>query len=176
MKSANSIGVTLRIVSRDPAAPKSQSQRSGGGEARGVLLIEGVSLLGNDGEERAVYPVGSALTLRLDYRAMKEGSFPVIFAIAIYTPEGVKVTQHISSSELVHVGVDERRSVQLQFPSLDLANGRYVISVALHRDLDHSFQMKRYATICSRSSYEFEVVGNPPLRTSLFVLPAAWKL
>ena len=142
----------------------------------GSLLIEGVSLLGNDGEERAVYPVGSALTLRLDYRAMKEGSFPIIFAIAIYTPEGVKVTQHISSSELVHVEVDERRSVQLQFPSLDLANGRYVISVALHRDLDPQFPDETVRYDLLSYSYEFEVVGNPPLRTSLFVLPAAWKL
>ena len=59
---------------------------------------------------------------------------------------------------------------------MDLADGRYVISVALHRDLDplHPEETIRYDLL--DRSYEFEISGNPPLRTSLFVLPSHWVL
>ena len=105
----------------------------------GSLLIDDVVLLDVDGEERAVYPVGSALTLRLNYHATKKGSFQVIHTVAIYRIDGIKVTQHVSSSEIVHMDAGQRRSVRLEFASLDLANGRYMITAALHRDLDPQF-------------------------------------
>ena len=120
--------------------------------------------------------MGSALRLCLHYRATKKGEFPVIFAVAIYRVDGIKVTQHVSSRETVHMEAGEHRSVELQFPSVDLADGRYTVSVSLHRDLNPQFPNETVRYDLLAYSYQFEVTGNPPLRTSLFVLPAHWKL
>ncbi len=142
----------------------------------GSLVIDDVTLLDAKGRERAVYRVGSALRLRLHYRAMKTGDFPVIFAVAIYRIDGIKVTQHVSPTEMVHMEAEEHRLVELQFPSVDLADGRYTVSVSLHRDLDPQFPSETVRYDLLSYSYQFEVTGNPPLRTSLFVLPAHWKM
>jgi lipopolysaccharide transport system ATP-binding protein len=97
-----------------------------------------------------------------------------LYAVAIYRLDGIKVSQHVSALETIEVAAGEQRSVRLEFPCIDLADGRYVISVSLHRDLDpHSpNDTVRYDLLTH--SYEFEIVGNPPLRTSLFVLPSRW--
>ena len=142
----------------------------------GSLLIDDVVLLDANGQERAVYRVGSALRLRLHYRATKTGDFPVIFAVAIYRVDGIKITQHVSSRETVHVEAGEHRSVELQFPSVDLADGRYTVSVSLHHDLNPQFPNETVRYDLLAYSYQFEIMGNPPLRSSLFVLPAHWKL
>lgn len=142
----------------------------------GSLRIDDVVLLDPTGQERAVYKVGSPLTLRLHYRAKRAGEFPVIYAVVIYRMDGTSITQHVSSRETVHIKAGEHGSVDLHFPSMDLADGRYTISVSLHRDLDPQFpnETVRYDLIAY--NYQFEIIGNPPLRTSLFVLPAKWKL
>jgi hypothetical protein len=140
------------------------------------LLIDDVIVEDADGRERALFRVGSPLTLNLKYRATRNGSFPVIFAIALYRADGIKISQHISPLETVNMDAGERRSVRLEFPSMDLADGRYVVSVALHRDLDPYIPNETVRYDLLGYSFEFEIVGNPPLRTSLFVLPALWKL
>src|SRR5262249_56414126 len=113
--------------------------------------------------------------LRLHYRAARTGEFPVIYAVVIYRVDGIRVTQHVSPRETVHIKAGEHRSVELQFPSMDLADGRYTISVSLHRDLDPQFPSETVRYDLISHSYQFEIIGNPPLRTSLFVLPAKWK-
>jgi len=140
----------------------------------GSLLIEDVVLQDGGGNERAVYRVGNDLVIGLQYRAVKTGTFPVICSLVIYRVDGVRVTQHVSAREFIDVIAGDRREIRLEFPSLDLADGRYIISVALHRELDPQYpdDTLRYDLI--DRSYDFEVVGNPPLRTSLFVLPARW--
>ena len=47
---------------------------------------------------------------------------------------------------------------------------------SLHRDLDPQFPSETVRYDLLAYSYQFEIMGNPPLRTSLFVLPAYWKL
>jgi hypothetical protein len=60
---------------------------------------------------------------------------------------------------------DRHRSVELQFPSLAL----YTIPVSPHRDLDPQFPNET-------ARHDLIAYKNSPLRTSLFVLPAQWKL
>jgi ABC-type polysaccharide/polyol phosphate transport system ATPase subunit len=139
-----------------------------------TLLIDDVVLQAADGSERAVLTVGSALTIRVFYRARQTGEFPILCSIVIYRVDGIVVTQHVSPREFLDLSAGDRREVQLKFPSLDLADGRYVISVALHRELDPQAPNATVRYDLLDRSYEFEVVGNPPLRTSLFVLPARW--
>jgi ABC-type polysaccharide/polyol phosphate transport system ATPase subunit len=168
-------GASGAAASEDAAALSSRTTlRRWPGE--GSLLVDDVVLLDPTGQERAVYEVGSPLTLLLHYRAARTGEFPVMYAVVIYRVDGIRITQHVSSRETVHIKAGEHRSVELQFPSMDLADGRYIISVSLHRDLDPQFPNETVRYDLVSHSYQFEIIGNPPLRTSLFVLPAKWKL
>ena len=178
------VTVSMGTGSKTMAVEGSEAANSGSSDSKmavrrwpgeGTLLLDNVVLQDSDGSERAVYRVGSDITFCLHYRATKKGSFPVIFTVAIYTVDGTKVSQHVSSSEMVHMDAGERRSVRLEFPSVDLADGRYVISVALHRDLDPRIPNETVRYDLLAYSFQFDIVGNPPLRTSLFVLPAVWR-
>jgi lipopolysaccharide transport system ATP-binding protein len=162
----------LSTAAANPASGRPSPIRRWPGESS--LLIEDVFTQDRDGNERAVFRVASPMSLVIEYRSTDKGAFPVVYAVAIYRLDGTKVTQHVSPGETITVEAGERRSVRLEFPSMDLADGRYIISVALHRELDpHRPDATVRYDLLDRS-YEFEIVGNPPLRTSLFVLPAAW--
>jgi hypothetical protein len=45
----------------------------------------------------------------------------------------------------------------------------------LFRQLDPQYPTEAARYDLVDRSYEFEIVGNPPLRSSLVVLPACWK-
>ena len=172
-KESQDADIRASVLPGNSAQPdKKVSIRRWPGE--GSLLIEDVILQDTDGNERAIFRVGDDLSIKIVYRATRAGCFPIVYSVVIYRVDGVRVTQHVSPGELLEVKAGDLREVRLEFPSLDLADGRYVISVALHRELDpyHPDDKARYDLI--DRSYDFEVTGNPPLRTSLFVLPAEW--
>lgn len=139
----------------------------------GSLLVEAVELV-SDGVERAVLEAGAELTLRIRYRAKRGGKFTVIFAAVLFRADGVCVSQNISDPKTIELGTDEVRQAELRFPRLDLGNGRYVFSVSLHKTLDPHLlvETERYDLV--DRSYEFEVVGNPPLRMAMVHVPAEW--
>lgn len=142
----------------------------------GSLAIERVLLLGGDNQERAVFQIGHDLSIRIDCRANKAGEFPLVYGLAIYRLDGVKVSQHISPRSLVNLKEGESWPAIITFPGINLANGRYVISVSLHRELDPQFPTEegRYDLIAQ--SFQFEIVGNPPFREAIYELPAQWDL
>ena len=141
----------------------------------GSLLIEGLSFQNGKGEEKAVFPVGETITLALDIRATRNGKLPLVVGIVVYTLDGIAVSQNISPSYELDVHNSEVVRISLDYPSLNLRNGRYVISVSLHKDLDpqHPELTERYDLVAQ--SYQFEIVGNPPLRNGLVELPAHWR-
>lgn len=142
----------------------------------GSLIIDDVLLLGHDGHEQAVFAVGVPLTLRLSYQAKRSGKFRVIFTAVLYRLDGVVISQNISDPIEIDLQAGELQEAYLHFPPLHLGNGYYVFSVALYRTLDpHLLEEPQWYDLVDRS-YEFEVVGNPPLRTSIFDLPAEWSI
>jgi lipopolysaccharide transport system ATP-binding protein len=142
----------------------------------GRLMIDAVDLLDERGNERAVFSVGSSLTFRLKYYAQFSDSYPVIFVIAIFRADGIKVSQHASQQVQIDATKGDKRHVDLTLSSIDVANGRYVVSAALFRHLDPQYPNEAVRYDLVDRSYEFEIVGNPPLRTSLYVLPATWRV
>lgn len=141
----------------------------------GSLLVDGLSFLNGKGEERAVFTVGETVTLALDVRATRNGTLPLVVGIVVYTLDGITVSQNISHGYELDVKSGDIVRILMDYPSLDLRNGRYVISVSLHRDLDpqHPELTERYDLVAQ--SYQFEIVGNPPLRSGLVELPAQWR-
>lgn len=142
----------------------------------GSLIIDDVLLLGPDGNEQAVFAVGIPLTLRLAYKAKHSGKFRVIFTAVLYRLDGVVISQNIAAPVELDLQAGELQEACLHFAPLNLGNGYYVFSVALYSTLDPDLlEEPQWYDLIDRS-YEFEVVGNLPLRTALFDLPAEWSI
>ncbi|SIR20300.1 lipopolysaccharide transport system ATP-binding protein [Bosea sp. TND4EK4] len=141
----------------------------------GSLLVEGLSFQNGKGEDKAVFTVGETVTLALDVRATRNGKLPLVVGVVVYTLDGITVSQNISPGYELDVHSQEIVRISLDYPALNLRNGRYVISISLHKDLDphHPELTERYDLVAQ--SYQFEIVGNPPLRSGLVELPAQWR-
>lgn len=141
----------------------------------GSILVENLSFQNEQQQEQAVFEVGDTLTAALDLRVTRDGRFPLIVGIVVYTLDGIVVSQNISPSYDLDVRNQDIVRILMDYPSINLANGRYVVSVSLHKDLDpqNPSLSERYDLIAH--SYEFEIVGNPPLRSALVELPAQWR-
>lgn len=144
--------------------------------SEGSLMIEKVSLLGENNMEQAIFQPGTPLTLRLTYRAQRDGIFRVIFVAVLFRLDGVVISQNISDPTELNCTAGVLREAYLNFPLLDIGNGRYLFSVALYKTLDPDLleEPQRYDLI--DRSYEFEVVGNKPLRSAIVKLPGEWRL
>jgi lipopolysaccharide transport system ATP-binding protein len=141
----------------------------------GSILVESLSFQNEQQQQKAIFRVGDTLTAALDLRITRDGKFPLIVGIVVYTLDGIIVSQNISPSYDLDVRDQDIVRIMMDYPSVNLANGRYVVSVSLHKDLDpqNPTASERYDLIAH--SYEFEIVGNPPLRSALVELPAQWR-
>lgn len=141
----------------------------------GSILVESLSFQNDQQQEKAVFRVGDTLTAALDLRVTRDGTFPLIVGIVVYTLDGIVVSQNISPRYNLEVRDQDIVRILMDYPSINLANGRYVVSVSLHKDLDpqNPTLSERYDLIAH--SYEFEIVGNPPLRSALVEIPAQWR-
>lgn len=141
----------------------------------GSLLIESLTFQNDRQQEKAIFRVGDTVTAALDLRATRDGKFPLIVGIVVYTLDGVIVSQNVSPDYELNMRDQDIVRILMDYPSINLANGRYVVSVSLHVNLDpqNPELSERYDLVAH--SYEFEIVGNPPLRSSLFELPAEWR-
>lgn len=141
----------------------------------GSLLIESLTFQNERQQEKAVFTVGDTVTAAMDLKATRDGTFPLIVGIVVYTLDGVIVSQNLSPDYELNVRGQEIVRILMDYPQINLANGRYIVSVSLHITLDpqNPELSERYDLVAH--SYEFEIVGNPPLRNSLFELPAEWR-
>lgn len=112
-------------VARPPAEGKRWGNR--------WVTLEAVELL--DGEGRAVgaVPWGEPAALRLVYRA-HEPQEDFVFGVAIHREDG----QHVfgTNTELdgwVPERLEGEGEVRIEFPSLELTPGRYLVDAAVHR-------------------------------------------
>ncbi|MCL4296066.1 MAG: ABC transporter ATP-binding protein [Anaerolineae bacterium] len=139
----------------------------------GSLTIEKVLLLGADGQEQAVFPVGSPLILSLKVLAHRDGHYCLVPTATLYRLDGVLVTKFPGESMPLDFRVDEKKELYLDLPPLNLGNGAYVFSVAIfERVIDKQY---RYDLI--DRSYEFQVVGNEELFDSvIYRYPVQWRL
>lgn len=171
----NAASVESDDVETSASEPKRAALTLRRWSGEGSLIVDSVSCLDQNQRERAVFSVGDTITLSMDIRAERAGTHPLIIGIALHTLDGIVVSQNISPQYQLTVQDNEIIHVDMDYPAINLPNRRYVFSVSLHKDLDPQYPelTERYDLVSQ--SYEFEIVGNPPLRTSLFVLPAEWR-
>ena len=139
----------------------------------GSLMIEDVALRGVAGDDRAVFEVGTPMSLHVTFGARRGGTFDVIPAATLYRVDGILVSNHVGASRTLTMDAGARGTARLDFGPLNLGNGNYVFSIALYRRLSAT-ESEWYDLIAH--SYEFQVVGNGPFENGIFRHPGDWSV
>ena len=162
-------------ASEDAAALSSRTTlRRWPGE--GSLLVDDVVLLDRTGQERAVYEVGSPLSAPPALPGRENRGIPGHLCGRDLSG---RWHQDHATRFVARDGAHGGRRAPVGRAAVPVHGSRrrplYHL-VSLHRDLDPQFPNETVRYDLLAYSYQFEIIGNPPLRTSLFVLPAKWKL
>ncbi len=142
----------------------------------GQLAIEDVRLVDQSGVEAAVFEVEKPLIIEVDVLAHEGGLFPLTPAALVFGTNGVVVTRHIGDEHRFDLAEGDRLQLALDFGALLLGNGAYLVSVGLYRKLDVSLAEPSEFYDYFDKSFEFRVIGNPPLHTELVRHPGAWSV
>lgn len=141
----------------------------------GDLVIDEVCLMGDEGET-AVFEARSPFKLIVSFRARRAGVFDVIPIALIFRRDGVLATRHVAERDTIELAEGGAAKAILDLGPLRLGNGRYVVTVGLYRFLDPDELTEPEIYDVVDRSYEFQVVGNPPLHNELFHHPGAWTI
>ena len=142
----------------------------------GSLSIRNLALLDEQGQKQTTFTANRPMSISFDALAEAPGQFPLIPAVLIFRLDGLVATRHVAEEVTVDVDTGDVLPIQLDLGPLQLGNGLYVVSVGLYRSLDiEDVQPSEFYDYLDKS-YEFKVVGNPPLHNELFRHPAEWTM
>jgi lipopolysaccharide transport system ATP-binding protein len=140
------------------------------------LRIVQVAMEGKAGEERAIFEVGGPFRVRVRARAQQDGLFPLTPVALVFRPDGLIVTRHLGVTETIEMRRGDEVEALLDFGSLQLGNGDYLLSVGMWANIDPDHvEPSTYYHHLDRS-YTFRIVGNPPMHDELFVHPGSWRM
>lgn len=133
--------------------------------------ITRVRLTNGKGEEQAVFQTGDSLVLHIDYQANEPTPAPV-FGMAIHRQDGVHVAgPNTAFAGLTLPTLEGTGTVTHTIPYLQLLEGLYQISVAVHNQADT--EMYDYHD----RAYSFRVVnGSVREKYGMMTLRGEWKL
>lgn len=159
-----------------PAGERHPARRLSRWEGRPGLTIDAVALCDEHGEIHTTFAVGRPLMIAFDVLASEPGQFPIVPAVLVFRLDGIVVTRHVSAPVVLDVEPGDRIPVQLDFGPLKLGNGSYVVSIGLYRTIDLAdIEPSEFYDYLDKS-YEFKVVGNPPLHNELVRHPGSWTI
>ncbi len=136
-----------------------QSDRWGDREVE----ITSVTLFGSDGDERRVFDSGAEVNVTIEYTAHESVEDPV-FGVGVFKKDGSQCYGTNTDLEGFSFGtIIGKSSIKVTFESLDLLDGPYTISVAVHAKdgyaYDYHDQMYEFAI---RSKIKDVGVFRPP--------------
>ena len=138
-----------------------------------TLVIDDVRLLDSDDREKTVFDPASRLRVEIVARANQADNFEVTPTVSVYrAKDGVLVSNHAGPTFTLELAPGDVRRIRLEFPSLLLGDGYYVISVGLYKLLSRILSPVVYDLL--DRSFEFQVVGNAPFDNGIFRHPAEW--
>ena len=140
------------------------------------LRIESVRMLDELGQDQAVFEVHKPLRVQVQIVADEQGTFPLIPAALVFRLDGIVATRHVGDRAVLELAPGDRIDAELAFGPLLLGNGTHLLSVGLYRELEITNTLSSSAYDYFDRSFEFMVVGNPPLHTEAFRHPGAWTL
>lgn len=139
----------------------------------GSVRIEQAILTGADEMERAVFEVGSPLTLHIELRAARAGRFNLVVAATLARLDGVFVSNFVGEPTVFDLSAGESRWVAVTLDPLLLGDGQYVFSLSAFEGV--VLGETRYDLVAR--AYEFRVIGNAPLVSgAVFQHPARWSV
>ncbi len=140
---------------------------------KGTVEIESVRLLGADGGEKTVFPVGSPLTLSLRVLAEKSIRLKIVLVAALFRIDGILITKFRSQPTDLTLSAGEMKEFRLEFDKLNYGNHNFVFSVGLFENLvDEANRLD----LIDRS-FEFRVIGNDDYYSQVIInLPGEWKM
>ena len=144
-------------------------------EGIGELRMEDVELLDERDREQAVFEVEHPLTVKVRIVADHPGEYPLHLAALIFRLDGIVVTRHISERLLVEVDkAPTAFTARLNLGRLQIGNGNYILSLGLYKHLDREdIEPSQFYDYFDKS-FEFQVVGNPPLHNELVRHSGEW--
>ncbi len=133
-----------------------------------------VRLVDEEGNEQAVFITGRRLRVEIDARAEEDGTYPLTPSVLFFRIDGIIVSKQVMPQEIVELRQGDSLSFAVDFEPLLLGNGTYVMSVALYHTLDiNDVEPSKFYDYFDKS-FEFQVVGNPPVHNELVRHPGAW--
>lgn len=162
--------LTEKVLLAKPATAGGRAVSRWPGDAS--LVIRDVALLSGDGSERAIFTVGMPMRLLMRAEAQQPGKYNVAPVAVIYRADGILVSNHVGEPRELDLESGEAIEFALDFASLNLGDGHYLVSVALYRTLSHLEPSEVYDLL--DRSYEFEVTGNEPFDNGVFKHEATW--
>jgi ABC-type polysaccharide/polyol phosphate transport system ATPase subunit len=153
-----------REEGRQEKQEKLEQERWGDGDA----VITDVRVLDAQGEEKAVFDSGDALTVEIDYELEKRTE-DLVFGVAINNTQGVQCYGTNTHIDRVDLGLAPiRGTVRISMERLDLVEGSYTLDAAAHAQDGRAYDyITRVMGFAVRSS-----VGD----TGVFRPPHAWEL
>jgi len=140
------------------------------------LAIADVKMADGLGDEQTVFEVHRPLSVLVDAVATESGRFPLVPAALIFRLDGIVATRHIGERVVLDVAEGDRVSLRLDFGSVMLGNGTYLLSIGLYRELELNNTLSSTVYDYFDRSFEFVVTGNPPLHTEAFRHPGSWTV
>jgi lipopolysaccharide transport system ATP-binding protein len=165
-----------RAVTSSSARPGStpRSSRVSRWPGEGSLVIEDVAFLDVDGEEQALFRPFTPLTVVVRARAHKRDSFRIQPVAAVFRIDGILISNLVGDNQEVELEEGAPIEFRLTVDELNMGDGRYVVSIALYRELSHNGVSVAYDLL--DRSYEFEVAGNHPFHNGVFRHPGEWQM
>jgi len=159
-------------------APETEEDKQFSADVYGTeeMIITNVSFLCKDLEERFVFTLGDALTIRIDYKCFEEIYNPV-FVAAIYNSEGVAVSQLIDKQAGYSLGRAKSRGfVEFIIDNLRIGQGEYLVSVAIFHDVDLANPVEQKTYCLHDRKYKFKIVQPHGLNMNLGLLQQDFKV
>lgn len=163
--------VPLGVLAAEDAADTVAVSRWAG---EGALTIESVSVRSAGGDEQMVFQSGEPLSVAVGIRAHVDAGLPLTPAALVFRTDGLVMTRHVGHEVALTVRRGDTIEARLDLGPLLLGNGSYLISVGLYRKLDPEDQEPSEFYDYFDRSFEFRVVGNPPLHNELVRHPGTW--
>jgi lipopolysaccharide transport system ATP-binding protein len=168
--------ITRPSVAPTPERPAERAAALRRWPGTGGLRIERVLLMDGGGKESAVFPTGSRLRLLMTVEAERSDRFPVIPVAVLYRRDGVLVARSVGPRQEVGLAAGGRIECTLDWGPVQLGNGYYVFTVAVYSSLDVTgLEPAVFYDMLDRS-YEFQVVGTPPLLDGVVRHTAEWSV
>jgi lipopolysaccharide transport system ATP-binding protein len=110
---------------------ESDAQRYGNGKIR----IEDVKMIGSGGDARWVFEANERVRVQLRYKATTRIQAPV-FSVLIHRDDGLYVTSSNTYQTEDLPPIEGVGGVEVEFPSIELARGSYLLSVGVYNKPD----------------------------------------